>query len=1106
MSKPVTQLKMSDFASRLLLVSSRARNKPVIYGSLKPHIKTVEYNFDSHSLDDIYGIISKFLGGQKVASMAMVLHSSEKELFLCAAAEARLSLRTIISDENVRQFMVRIATDFIDLENWSSRLDFLATYMAEQINGGLLAKELETLLGCQVGMSKNLEGSDIQMIKRAPGGGFATVGDMYFDLPTLQNKMSQVGRVTKDGERKLENYEKLRIVGKGAFGHAVLYRRKTDGLLVIIKEINMLDLAASDRQMALNEVKVLATMDHPSIIAYHDSFEKDGVLMIEMEFADGGNLADFLIKRKSPIDERDILDVFEQMVSAIRYMHAKNVLHRDLKTANIFLTKEGIVKIGDFGISKLLTSTKGGAHTVLGTPYYISPEMCEGKVYDEKSDIWALGCILYEMACLQKTFEGSNLPALVNKIMRGQFAPIRGNYSYLFKQLVRDLLQRDPEFRPSASEVLFSKLPELQAQFEESRYYDDPEDLEEVMADNSINKTRQSRPPRSVLYYLKGYESSISLTPISLPPRCRVLQVAVSNTHIVALTSDLVVFTWGEGRKGQLGHGEIESWRSKPFPVESLKAKSITRVGAGDGFSVFSSDSGILMTCGDGSFGALGHGDWQSSAMPKLVETLLTIDVAAVACGPEHVVVVGGKGDVYAWGRGKNGRLGLGHEEDCCTPQEVKINTEEVFIVNAKCGGNATMLLADNGSIYACGGNRYNRLGVDETRGLIMTKHVDQLLVPTKVKSIKVPIVEIAMSVNHSVCLTDSGKVITFGRNSEAQLGRGHSRNSFQPDFVKALIDKEVTMVSCGATFTVVGTNENVVYFWGTRFISPITRPNTRDAFSQSFGARISTPYEGSLSDAEVREMIRKEMRRSGKEGDSLAASHADYRDDKTLETLSSSDLLTYQGEITMKDVVAEPQEILALYASQTQLEKGETVLLGDIQSQNQNIFLTIETTCPLARVEPPPSSGQESSRELNQPVILDMKDYEEEYDNNAATHVPDWLKNEIDEAEDVRRPPSTRKKVPPRTPPGLKRPSVTMEHHNASLDEYKRKLDVEYRRKQEEMRMEAQNAVQLREKAWNEKVVALRDELERQRQRQNENLSRKEKNTAPNSTTCSIQ
>lgn len=89
--------------------------------------------------------------------------------------------------------------------------------------------------------------------------------------------------------------------------------------------------------------------------------------------------------------------------------------------------------------------------------------MCEGKVYDEKSDIWALGCILYEMACLQKTFEGSNLPALVKKIMIGQFAPIRGNYSAPFKQLVKELLQRDPEFRPTASKIALSLLPEVMA-------------------------------------------------------------------------------------------------------------------------------------------------------------------------------------------------------------------------------------------------------------------------------------------------------------------------------------------------------------------------------------------------------------------------------------------------------------------------------------------------------------------------------------------------------------------------------------------------------------------------------------------------------------------
>ena len=82
--------------------------------------------------------------------------------------------------------------------------------------------------------------------------------------------------------------------------------------------------------------------------------------------------------------------------------------------------------------------------------------------------------------------------------------------------------------------------------------------------------------------------------------------MAVSTSHIVALTSELLVFTWGDGRRGQLGHGELETWRSRPEAVESLKAKSITKVGAGDGFSVFASDNGILMTCGDGTLGCLG--------------------------------------------------------------------------------------------------------------------------------------------------------------------------------------------------------------------------------------------------------------------------------------------------------------------------------------------------------------------------------------------------------------------------------------------------------------------------------------------------------------------
>ncbi len=167
------------------------------------------------------------------------------------------------------------------------------------------------------------------------------------------------------------------------------------------------------------------------------------------------------------------------------------------------------------------------------------------------------------------------------------------------------------------------------------------------------------------------------------------------------------MFTWGEGRRGQLGHGEVESWRSRPHCVEALKEKSITRVAAGDGFSVFTSDNGIVMTCGDGSFGALGHGDWHSSASPKLVEDLLDKDIESVSCGNEHVVVVTGRGEVYAWGRGADGRLGLGSEEDHCSPQKVSINTDELYIVSCRASGNGTMLISDQGQIYSSGGNRY---------------------------------------------------------------------------------------------------------------------------------------------------------------------------------------------------------------------------------------------------------------------------------------------------------------------------------------------------------------------------------------------------------------
>lgn len=227
----------------------------------------------------------------------------------------------------------------------------------------------------------------------------------------------------KHEQNNIKGYEKLKTVGKGAFGTASLYKRLSDNTYVVMKEVFISDMTKEERNLALNEVEVLASLNHPNIIKYMDSFEREGSLIIIMEYANAGNLGQLIASKrtkKETFTEKSILQIIYQISGALSYMHKNKILHRDLKTANIFLNKNGAVKIGDFGISKIL-STKNQAQTVVGTPYYLSPEMCEGKDYNEKSDVWALGCILYELVHLKRPFEAPTLPLLVQKITSVRF-------------------------------------------------------------------------------------------------------------------------------------------------------------------------------------------------------------------------------------------------------------------------------------------------------------------------------------------------------------------------------------------------------------------------------------------------------------------------------------------------------------------------------------------------------------------------------------------------------------------------------------------------------------------------------------------------------------
>jgi len=204
-------------------------------------------------------------------------------------------------------------------------------------------------------------------------------------------------------------------------------------------------------------------MQHPNIVAYRDSFiDSTGTLCILMEYCEHGDIFTYLREvrfvQQSP-DESRLLEWFTQIVLALQSLHLKKILHRDLKTQNIFLTgdrQQGIfaAKLGDFGIAKVLNSTVDLAKTQIGTPFYMSPEIINSHPYSYKSDVWGLGCVLYEIVNDQRAFDAQSLNGLALKIIKGSYEPMKGRCSQTVKQVIEALLSKSPAHRPSLKEIL----------------------------------------------------------------------------------------------------------------------------------------------------------------------------------------------------------------------------------------------------------------------------------------------------------------------------------------------------------------------------------------------------------------------------------------------------------------------------------------------------------------------------------------------------------------------------------------------------------------------------------------------------------------------------
>ena len=260
----------------------------------------------------------------------------------------------------------------------------------------------------------------------------------------------------------MENYEVLDLIGKGNFGSISKILRKSDDKILVWKELDYGRMSEKEKQNIVSEVNILRELHHPNIVRYYDRIidKKNTKIYIIMEYCEGGDIG-LLIKRlkktKEYIPEEIIWKIFTQLILALLECHNHKegkILHRDIKPSNVFLDGDNNIKLGDFGLSRMLSNESVFAYSHVGTPYYMSPEQIEEMKYNEKSDIWSLGCFLYEVATFTPPFEATNQLSLALKIKAGKIEPIPNRYSSDLSKVIMWMLNVNQEKRPNVDELV----------------------------------------------------------------------------------------------------------------------------------------------------------------------------------------------------------------------------------------------------------------------------------------------------------------------------------------------------------------------------------------------------------------------------------------------------------------------------------------------------------------------------------------------------------------------------------------------------------------------------------------------------------------------------
>jgi len=270
-----------------------------------------------------------------------------------------------------------------------------------------------------------------------------------------------------------KDFEVISTLGTGAFSSVYKVKRISDGQQYALKKVSLPSLKYKEKINALNEIRILASINDGHIVSYKQAFYDDASssLCIVMEYVNGGDLLHKIQDQKRKghfLPESLVWSYLIQILQGLRTLHNMKIVHRDLKSANVFASNDGrTVKLGDLNVSKIVEA--GMAHTQAGTPYYASPEVWDNKPYGFKSDIWSLGCIIYELCALVPPFRSPNMNLLYKKVLKGQYEKIPSTYSAELNKVIALCLTVNPQTRPDCEKLLshpiiISKMSETEAE------------------------------------------------------------------------------------------------------------------------------------------------------------------------------------------------------------------------------------------------------------------------------------------------------------------------------------------------------------------------------------------------------------------------------------------------------------------------------------------------------------------------------------------------------------------------------------------------------------------------------------------------------------------